>query len=223
MQGIRERGKVERRQRILDAASELLLGGGVDALSMRALSDRAALSVPTVYNLVGGREEVLLAVLAEAGPEIDALLALSPEGCVERCEHVARAWADVLDGRQVVVRSVLESGHALTTVRGNDVLVGRVVVALTEAFDAGRAQGVLRGSLHPARLAASAAAMGAPSIVAWAMDHGDTERLRAGLRHAVLCGLLVDADEQHRLRITRRARAVERELDAHDLETKDTP
>lgn len=229
MQGLRERGKLERRQRILDAAAELLVRGGVDALSMRSLSERAGLSVPTIYNLIGSREEVLLAVLAGAGPEFDLLMVPAPQACLDRCEHIARSWAELLAGRQVIVRSVLQSGHAINTLRGNDVLIGRVVAALAEAFGAGREQGVLRGSVDPERLAASTAAMGSPSIVAWAIDDGDAERLRAGLRHAVLYGLLVDVTEDHRLRVVRRARVVERQLgafadvDSGDAGTRGSP
>ena len=64
--GLRERNVEARRQRILQAARVLLAQGGLGALSMRKLAEEASLSVNTLYNLWGTREEILRAVGGEA-------------------------------------------------------------------------------------------------------------------------------------------------------------
>ncbi|MDE0890535.1 MAG: helix-turn-helix domain containing protein, partial [Phycisphaerales bacterium] len=57
--GLRERNIELRRQKILKAARGLLSRGGLGALSMRKLAEEASLSVNTLYNLWGTREEIL--------------------------------------------------------------------------------------------------------------------------------------------------------------------
>ena len=71
---VRERNVEERRQRILEAARGLLAKGGLGALSMRKLADEASLSVNTLYNLWGTREEILRALTLDARERINARL-----------------------------------------------------------------------------------------------------------------------------------------------------
>lgn len=59
----RERNKAHNRNKILVAARELLKDGGLEALSMRTLADRAQVSSRTPYNLFGSKTDVLLALL----------------------------------------------------------------------------------------------------------------------------------------------------------------
>jgi AcrR family transcriptional regulator len=55
--------KAERRVRILSAARRLIARRGVARLNMRDLADEARVSVPTVYNLIGGKQELLTTLL----------------------------------------------------------------------------------------------------------------------------------------------------------------
>jgi AcrR family transcriptional regulator len=63
--GRRERGKAERRSRILRAARDLIRETGDTDLSMRALAQRADVSLSTPYNLFGSKRAVVLAVLED--------------------------------------------------------------------------------------------------------------------------------------------------------------
>lgn len=60
-----EQSKAERRARILDAARRLMAQRGYATLNMRALAAEARVSVPTVYNLVGGKQAVLVELFEE--------------------------------------------------------------------------------------------------------------------------------------------------------------
>ena len=53
------------RERILDAASELFLEGGISALSVRAISKRAGLSTIGIYSHFNGKQGVLDALYIE--------------------------------------------------------------------------------------------------------------------------------------------------------------
>ena len=65
MTGIREKGKARRKQQIIQAAKRLLAAGGIDALSTRKLAEEAELSVHTLYALVGSKNKILEAVMAD--------------------------------------------------------------------------------------------------------------------------------------------------------------
>ena len=54
--GPRSQQMAERRERILEAARGLVERGGYDGLTMRSLATASGVTVPTVYNLIGGKE-----------------------------------------------------------------------------------------------------------------------------------------------------------------------
>ena len=62
----------KRRERILAEARNLLARDGFDALNLRDLANKADVTVPTIYNLIGNKEEVLLALADEVLAEIEA-------------------------------------------------------------------------------------------------------------------------------------------------------
>ncbi len=55
----------ERRERILEAAREIVAERGFDGLTVRELARVAGVTAPTIYNLVGNRDQVLVAAVAE--------------------------------------------------------------------------------------------------------------------------------------------------------------
>jgi AcrR family transcriptional regulator len=63
--GRREAGKAERRQRIIQAARELISETGNAGLSMRVLAARAGVSLATPYNLFGSKRAIVLAILQD--------------------------------------------------------------------------------------------------------------------------------------------------------------
>jgi AcrR family transcriptional regulator len=60
-----ERRMAERRERILAAAREIIAEGGFEGLTMRALARASRVTVPTIYNLIGSRDRVLIAAVEE--------------------------------------------------------------------------------------------------------------------------------------------------------------
>jgi len=55
----------ERRARILEAARSLIETHGYEALTMRDLARISEVTVPTIYNLIGNKESVLLAAVED--------------------------------------------------------------------------------------------------------------------------------------------------------------
>jgi AcrR family transcriptional regulator len=57
------RQREERRQRILDVARLLIADRGYEGVTMRELAEKSLVSVPTLYNLFGGKNELLFAAV----------------------------------------------------------------------------------------------------------------------------------------------------------------
>jgi AcrR family transcriptional regulator len=62
---LRKEQKAERRERILAAARETIGERGYASLTMRHLAQAARVTVPTIYNLIGGKEAVLFAAIED--------------------------------------------------------------------------------------------------------------------------------------------------------------
>lgn len=81
--------KADRRARILSEARALLATEGFDGLSLRRLAAHAGVTVPTIYNLVGGKEQILLDLASDLLAEVEAALkGVDEDKPLERAEAV---------------------------------------------------------------------------------------------------------------------------------------
>lgn len=76
----RERAKNERRERIFAAAEALIRETGSTDFSMALLAERAQVSIPTPYNLLGSKSEILYALLERSVDSIFLRQAASRQG-----------------------------------------------------------------------------------------------------------------------------------------------
>ena len=70
--GLRERSKLERKQRIMLAAREHFSGHGYDEATLRGIAESAGLGVGTLFNYVSHKRDLIFLIFNE---EIDALTA----------------------------------------------------------------------------------------------------------------------------------------------------
>lgn len=89
---LRSRNMQRRRSRILAEARGLLARGGCEGLGLRELARLAGVTVPTIYNLVGNKEEVLIALFCEVLDEIESRI-----GGARASEPLAAAAAVVTE------------------------------------------------------------------------------------------------------------------------------
>ncbi|GAA4127505.1 MULTISPECIES: TetR family transcriptional regulator [Actinomadura] len=75
-QGGRSRSQLQRRRRIVQAAAALASRGGVEAMQMRTVAERAGVALGTLYRYFPSKMDLVVAVVSE---ELDLL-----EGSVER-------------------------------------------------------------------------------------------------------------------------------------------
>ena len=61
----RSKNMSKRRDTILREARTLIANEGFEALKIRELAVRAGLTVPTIYNLIGGKKEILAIIIQQ--------------------------------------------------------------------------------------------------------------------------------------------------------------
>ncbi len=81
--------KADRRARILSTAQALMSKNGFGGLSLRKLASASNVTVPTIYNLIGGKDEILLELSAKMIEVIeDALTRINEEHPLEKAEEI---------------------------------------------------------------------------------------------------------------------------------------
>ncbi len=71
---LRQQNIEKRRQRILAAARQVIAAKGPEALSMRTLGAHAGLSVTTLYNLFGTKDDILVALIEDGVATVGPIL-----------------------------------------------------------------------------------------------------------------------------------------------------
>lgn len=74
--------KAQRRDRILEVAEALIAERGYDGLTMRALARESGVSVPTLYNLCGGKDAIVAAQTERALARVASSVASRWRGSV---------------------------------------------------------------------------------------------------------------------------------------------
>jgi AcrR family transcriptional regulator len=96
--GLHEENKAERRGRIVAAARRLIAEQGYEALNMRTLAEAARVSVPTLYNLFGGKHAIVAAEMQDTFASIARELDLARRG-----DALERAAALLQSGLRAVL------------------------------------------------------------------------------------------------------------------------
>ena len=71
----RQANKELRRQKILDIARDLIASQGFDAFTISELASRSEVSIPTIHNLFGKKQDIVQELFAELVARIDVVLA----------------------------------------------------------------------------------------------------------------------------------------------------
>ncbi len=84
MESTRSRSKAKRRERILLEARRMIAEQGFDALKLRDLAAVSQLSVPTIYNLVGSKDDLVKALMLDVFADYELLMKDAPSTLPER-------------------------------------------------------------------------------------------------------------------------------------------
>jgi AcrR family transcriptional regulator len=185
VQDLRTTNKLRRRNQILQAAHDLIARKGVGALSMRTLADAAQVSVPTIYALVGGRDDVIAALMAEGVHRFnEGLSGLDARGLF-RVTDLIELLTGIVDHERELVRGLLASGVLASMGSGRFLLLQRMRQELERAFGEAVADAELAPGTHPEAAATVMVRLGLGAIVDWVVQMGDPEDLRTDLLRSV--------------------------------------
>lgn len=105
---VRESAKNERRQRILESARGILRKAGHQGLSIRTLAERANVTTPTIYNLIGSKQDILLALSEETLGELDSAHHVSATvDPIEKAEEVINGTVAIYHNDEDYTRQLL--------------------------------------------------------------------------------------------------------------------
>ena len=180
---------MEARERILAAAAELLAEGSGDAVSTRAICNRADVGPPTLYHHFGDKEGLFDAVVAQRFAEFLAQARAVP-GSGDPVEDLRRGWDFHLDfGRRNPAFYVLMYAQPKANVKPKAALDARadLVALLQDVAGAGR----LRGEVELAADTIEAALVGA---TLHAINNPDATRTADAVRDAVFAAVLTGTE-----------------------------
>ena len=198
MAGLRERNKERRRHAILEATLELLRANPLEAVTVEQIAARAEVSPPTIYNLIGTRDQLLLALIDRVTAEfVDALGATGlGEDPIERALHAVDVSVAVFVAEPQAYRQIV---RVLANLRmeGQGPAFDALQVHVREMRRA-RDAGFLRPELDPGALGRQSYYSFVAALMAWGTEDLSDEGFRIAARHGVLTVLAAAIRDEHR-------------------------
>ena len=186
------------RSDVLQAARELIAGGGVESLSMRRLAERAGVAVGTLYNQFGDRDGILVAVVSNG---LDGLERSLDEGAAADPIDATRQVFEGLDATIASAVDVWKPVFAVITTSPDLAGMGAVgdrFVQLVEG-DLGKAAaaGMFAKDIDVERLARHIFNTRIARLERWAVDSIDWEQYRDSSRLGLEITLAAVLAEPH--------------------------
>jgi AcrR family transcriptional regulator len=184
--------KAERRARILRAARQLIAERGYDGLTMRDLAQASRVSVPTLYNLFGGKQALLLGEL-----EVTFARVLAGSESVKTGSAVARALATCDAGNNDLLAVPRYSRELiLLFLTAEDTVAVRRTAAeqyarlMAGILRDGQAAGEIAAWVDPLPLSRRMFQHYTMAMIEWARGELDTDEFRAVTRYGMCLMLL---------------------------------
>ena len=173
--GKRAQNQAARRRRVIEAATELAVDGGYDAVQMRDVADRADVALGTLYRYFPSKDQLLCAALVESANDLYDRLAQKPprgETQADRLVDVLRRASRFLEREPKLTAAMVAalSSPDPSTVEVKheafDVL-HKIITTAVDAGDDDQQRGIVRtvGHVWFATLIQRAAGMGSPTTM----------------------------------------------------------
>jgi AcrR family transcriptional regulator len=195
----------------LRAAKALVEEQGIEALTIRQLALEAEVSTASLYNLIGGRDEIVRALGLYFMEELDqAFIQLKARTPLERARELLTAVADTVT--QELPKSVLLAVLSDSQLYTNLIPTWQPKDALAGELDAMVAAGLLTNDLSIPRMSKEIWRIHMAYLRQWAIGSLDEDQVRAAvLYHLDLC-LLAVATPAGRKRLLVHARSLQDDL-----------
>lgn len=178
--GLLEEQMAERRARILAAARRLIAARGYDRLTMRDLAQASRVSVPTLYNLFGGKRALLLGELEETFAGVFASVQRAGgtsfvERAVAGCEAANQDILSVPRYSRQLVHLFLVSEETRSMRRE---IADRYIALMAETLRGGQTAGELAPWVDPEAVATRMYAHYVQAMIEWALGDLDADEFR---------------------------------------------
>jgi AcrR family transcriptional regulator len=196
--GLRERNKGKRRDAIISATLALLREQSIESTSIERIAERAEVSPATVYNLMGSREQLLLACVDRViMGVVDTLAAKDITGdpianAMVIVEQSAAAFID--DGaayRQII-------GEVGAYARSGSTMAFDPAQLQIAAMRAAQRSGSIRDDADPAAVGRQIYLSYNGALFAWAAGRLTDDGLHTAVKHGLFTALAAFATESRR-------------------------
>lgn len=178
--GLLEEHKAERRERIARVARALVAERGYDGLTMRDLARAARVAVPTLYNLFGSKDAILVAELEASARQIASRLPAGGDSFFARGMAAFETGMSLIEDAPEFYRAVM---RMFMTSPQTDEMRRRVeegyMAIMASNLSAAKAAGQLADWAEPAVVARHMFALYMASFLAWGMGDLDLASFRA--------------------------------------------
>lgn len=206
--------KSDRRARIVDEARRLISRDGFEGLSLRKLAAAAGVTVPTVYNLIGGKGKILSELFADQVSLIEQELAkIDADHPLDIAEAVVIEATRLVGENENYYRSAQIAADHLDRTSDETVdwrqLRSRAATMQENAVRFAQEQGLLRGDIPPSLLGEQIFANYRVAWSAWTYRHISLERFRHDALVGVYLYFLSDATDDFRPVLLQKLRELE--------------
>lgn len=205
MESTRAQAKAHRKALILDHAREIIVKDGFDALKIRDLATRADLTVPTIYNLIGGKQEILAQIiegLVEKLRQVQAETVGGDEPFVALIDQLTELFAS--DESYYRAAFIAGDRSGLFEQRSSDGFFAQSVELPIQACREAKQAGLLLGEVTAEQLGEQIYGCYRLARQDWTLGYIDLDEFsRRALIGIFLC-LAADATESYRQQLFRR-------------------
>ncbi len=207
MSEVRAKNMELRRQRILDAAREIIVEKGIDGLTTRGLAEAAGVTAPTLYNLIGGKKDIIRAMVVRSAESFKDRVKLEEAStALEWIETIVRAATDPEDEGPEYLRAMIISSdriagtYAAEGDGGSEVSrAGQISIeVLTTACKQAIAKGYLRGNIPASELAQQLFICTRGPQRDWSYELIGTEEATRRVRRGFYLTIAADASQELR-------------------------
>ncbi len=205
-----EENKARRRAQILAAARELIGEGGMSALTMRKLGERAKVSVRTIYNLMGSQSDILRAVIAKPMSEmLEAVSAVPQNAPIEKLDAIVSVSIGQFVRQPKVLRAAVAASYHLPGYNWHDWVKSQAIPLFRECIEDAIKDDLLTDQLSPEILAENIFHATNKAFTDWTQGNSSDAHLRVQAMSALYLPLLGVATEKSQARILERLKSLD--------------
>ncbi len=210
--GVREQSKARRRTAILDGTLALLRTTHIDNVSMEAIAAEAQVAPATVYNLMGSRDQLLLACANRVLESlVDGLITMDlNEDPIGVALAIIERSCDAFTSDSHAFRQIVSAANGLA--RGGQTIEMDPAQLQVSAMRAAQQAGIIRHDADPSVLGRQVYLSYNGAMFAWAANQLTDNGFRATATHGLWTVLAAFTTDEYRAQYVKKSMKVAKEI-----------